>query len=215
MNGDKENLSDLISRFKVELRQDKKKTTMLVILLIVGGIVGGRFVVSHDPPDSASAAGSGSGTGFKPVLRAGNQGGTGFKPVPQVGKSRGQTQQVDLASVNRTINRDLFWPNTRYFPPANRVVPQFTATQPDQAQQQAAAKQREHLRRMEHIKSIRDQAEALCLTSIMLGRLPTALINGQVLRTGEMINGFRLKSISSDCCVITREDVDVELKMRK
>ncbi len=214
MNGEKGKIPDLISRFKVELQRDKKRTTILVILLIVGGIVGGRFVVSHSPPDKASAAGAGNAV-ENPLPDAGNQS-TGLNvPSGWVGTGDNRTRQVDFASMDRTINRDLFWPNTRYFPPADRVDTPPPATQPDQAQQLAAARQREHRKRTEHIKSIRGQAKALFLTSTMLGRSPTALINGQVLRTGEMINGFCLKSITSDCCVITKEGVDVELQMRE
>ena len=41
----------------------------------------------------------------------------------------------------------------------------------------------------------------------------TALINGQVLRKGDWINGFQIKSIASDCCVIVRDGVELELRM--
>ena len=213
MNGDTGNLFDFISRLKVELRQDKKKTTMLVILLLVAGIVGGRFVVSHSPPNDASAAGS--GVAAKSPLPDPDVHRDGDTHAGWVGKSNSQTQQVDFASMDRTINRDLFWPDTKYFPSADRVDTHPAAGQPDQAKQRLQAKQQEQRKRLEHVKSIRTQAEVLCLTSTMLGRLPTALINGQVLRAGDLINGFRLKSITSDCCVVTREGVDVELQMRE
>ncbi len=226
MNGDTGNFSDttlrstsFISRLKVELRQDKKKTTMLVILLIAAGIVGGKFVVSHSLPDNASAAGSDSAA-ERLLPDAGNQGavarpGRPIGPQGGVGKSSNQTQQVDLASMDRAINRDLFWPNTKYFPSTDRADMHRATSQPDQAKQQAEAEQRERRKRLKHVESIRAQAEALCLTSTMLGRSPTALINEQVLRTGDAINGFRLKSIASDRCIVAREGVDVELQIRK
>lgn len=200
MNGAKVKLADFISRLKAEIRQDKKKTTMLVILLIVTGIVGGRFVVTHGPADDASGAAQ------RLISDTGAGGGR---------KSERQIRQVDLASMDRTINRDLFRPDIKYFPPADRADKHPVANRPDQARQIAQAKQPEHRRPTDHAGSIRARAEALSLTCTMLGRSPAALINGKVLRAGEMINGFHLKSIASDHCIVAAEGVDVKLQMRK
>ncbi|MCD4699578.1 MAG: hypothetical protein K8R91_03285 [Phycisphaerae bacterium] len=209
MNGAKGKPADFISRLKVEMRQDKKKTTVLVILLMVAGIVGGRLVVTRGPTDAASAIGS-AGAAKRLISDTGEDTRAGLGR-----KSERQTRQVDFASTDRTINRDLFRPDTKYFPSADQTARHPVASRPDQARQLAEAKQPEHLRRMEHVKSIRTQAESLCLTSTMLGRSPTALINGQVLRAGEVINGFHLKSIAPDYCIVAAEGVDVKLKMRK
>ncbi len=212
MNGTKGKLADFTRRLKTEIRQDKKKTTLLAILLITAGIAGGRFVVICGPPDKASAAGSSDAD--KSLLSEDD----GDTQAGWAGSSEFPAQEVDFTSMDRTITRDLFRPDTKYFPSADRAGESRragTASQPDQAQQLAEAKQQEQQKRMEHIKSIHTQAEALCLMSTMLGRSPTALINGQVLRTGDLINGFHLKSIAPDYCIVTRDGVDVKLQMRK
>ncbi len=208
MNGAKGKLADFTRRLKTEIRQDKKKTTLLAILLITAGIVGGRFVVTCGLPDKAAAGSSGA---VETDTDGDDQTGLGRS-------SERPAQEVDFTSIDRTITRDLFRPDTKYFPSADHAGESRrtgTATPPDQAQQLAETKQQEQQKRMEHIKSIRTQAETLILMSTMLGRSSTALINGQVLRTGNLINGFHLKSIAADYCIVTMDGVDVKLQMRK
>ena len=210
MNGAKGKLADFTRRLKTEIRQDKKNTTLLAILLITAGIVGGRFVVTCGLPDKAAA---GSSYAVETDTDGDDQTGLGRS-------SERPAQEVDSTSIDRTITRDLFRPDTKYFPSADRADESRragTANQPDQAQQLTEAQQQEQQKRFlaEHIKSIHTQAEALCLMSTMLGRSPTALINGQVLQTGDLINGFHLKSIAPDYCIVTRDGVDVKLQMRK
>lgn len=206
MNAADTKFSDLIGRLKTELRQDKKRTTMLVVLLVVGGIVAGRLVVGKGSPKKATAA--------KVAPQTSGPGKT-FSETPQ---SPRKYQRVDTSSIDRNITRDLFWPDTRCFPSVeSNDAAEDAARQEktDHAQKLAEAQQRERLKRAAHIKSIRVKADGLCLTSTMLGNSPTALINGRVLRTGDLIDGFRIKSISSDSCVVVMEDVDVKLKMRE
>jgi hypothetical protein len=209
MNGANAKFSDWIGRFKTALRQDKKRTTMLVVLLMIAGIVIGRLVVSYDPPARASGA-------DKTASNADSQssgGDTGTAPTP---KSARKHRRIDTASIDRNITRDLFWPDTRCFPPSEQDGANNEAAHQAKlniAQELAEAEQRKRLKQNEHIKSIHTKAKALCLTTTMLGQSPTALINGQVLRTGDLINGFRLKSISSDCCIVVMEGVEVKLQM--
>ncbi len=220
MNGAKTKFYGLISRFKTEIQQDKKRTTMLVVLLVVAGIIIGRVVVGYGPPDKTGGADSTA----SPRDRGSNDDGqntgentkTALTPKSTRNSCRVANRRIDTASMDRNITRDLFWPDTRCFPPSEQTDTNNGASQPekpDHAQKLAEAEQREQLKRAEHIKSIRAKANQLCLTTTMLGRSPTALINGQVLRTGDLINGFRLKSISSNCCVVVMEDVEVKLKM--
>jgi hypothetical protein len=64
-------------------------------------------------------------------------------------------------------------------------------------------------------KAVRAQAAALELQSTMVGPSASALINGQVLQKSAWINGFRVKSIGSDSCVVTKDGVDVVLRMKE
>ncbi len=210
MNGANAKFYDWMSRFKTELRQDKKKTTILVVvLLVVAGIVIGRIVISHGPPSKVS----GADIATSDADNQNSGGDTGTALTPKIAR---KYRRINTASMDRNITRDIFWPDTRCFPPSEQTDANNGASPPEQpghAQKLAEAEQREQLKRAEHIKSIRTRAKALCLTTTMLGRSPTALINGQVLQTGDLINGFRLKSISSDCCVVVMEGVEVKLQM--
>ncbi len=49
----------------------------------------------------------------------------------------------------------------------------------------------------------------------MLTPAPVALINGQVLRVGDRVGGFRVDRIAWDRCVISKDGVDVELRLEK
>ena len=60
---------------------------------------------------------------------------------------------------------------------------------------------------------IRAQARSLTLQSTMLSENPVAIINGQVLRVGEWINGFEVTEITAHACKVSKTDVTVLLKM--
>ena len=206
MNGANGQISGFIGRLKAEIRQDKKKTSILAILLIVAGVVGGRLVVTRGPAKTASATNS-------PSVSKAN--------VSDVGKNTGAAQafntralrpHVDPASMDDTINRDLFQPDIRYFPVSGKGGERRTSSRPEQPSK-IDAEEQERQNRTEHLNSIRAQAEELSLTSTMLGKTPTALINGQVLREGDSIRGFVLKAIASDYCVVVMDGVDVKLRL--
>lgn len=210
MNGAGRNLADWVNRFKTELRQDKKKTTVLLVLLVTAGIVGGRFVVTHSPPSGAEAAVEPAATGDQ---------NTPADLIGQNDESGRKARWAEIASLDRNITRDLFTPNTEHFPLAEGAASQSRCTSGrksgpfQQARKWFEAKQSDQRERLEYINSVRAEAKGLSLKSIMLGRAPTALINGQVLRTGQMINGFRLKTIASDCCIVSKDGIEVELRM--
>ena len=130
-------------------------------------------------------------------------------------------RETHLATMDRKITRDLFKPNLEYFPPAEGVGSHVVVATDQQkglfqqAYQWVCQKQNARRRHMEHIGAIRARAQAFSLQSTVLGRSPTALINGQVLRKGDWISGFRLKAIASNYCIVSKNGVDVELHMKQ
>lgn len=222
MSGVKEKISGWANRFRAELRRDKKKASMLVILMIAFGVMGGRFIITGVPPRDVAAGQSESEERLLPDAKPGSKhiagaGRTALRP----GQSDRQTKRQEyIAGMDRKITRDLFKPNPKYLPPAGVMRTRAASTDRKSgllgmAAQWIKARSGAQRERKEQIEAIRAQAKALSLQSVMLGRSPTAVINGQVLLTGDWINGFRIKAISSDGCVVSKDGVDVELGMKK
>ena len=206
-------------RLVAELTRDKKKTAVLGILALVGVIVVARLAFTGAAKPSAASAAA-TATLVPP---------TGLPQTPgQVPCTPGQprrgqrAREAYLAAMDRTIDRDLFQPNLDYFPvkltarstvtvPAEPVGPGFF----DKVGEYLAETQRAHGERLAHIQNIRAQAQALSLTSTMLGDSPAAMISGRVLHVGEYISGFRVEQIGSSKCSLVRDGVRVELHMER
>ncbi len=213
------NLSDWKARLKAELGRDKKKTAILAVLLAVAGVIGGRLVVTHSLPGRASAE--------TPAPRGGEDHTLTPPPRPAplptwtgAGNPRAQVRREEyVARMDRSITRDLFKANLTYFPlrlgdgglqtGSGGSVAGWLGT----IYQRVLRKQQADIEELSRIRAIRTHAQSLSLQSTMLGSSPTALINGQVLREGECVSGFRLKRIAWDCCTVSRDGVDVELRM--
>jgi len=63
------------------------------------------------------------------------------------------------------------------------------------------------------IDNIRLAAEALKLESTILGRTPSAMIDGQMVREGSVVSGFRVLKIESRDVVLDREGVKLVVIM--
>jgi len=208
--------TDWRRRLKDELQRDKKKTTILIVLMIAAGIVGGRLVVTHSVPDEAPAAPSAG-------VAAAGASGTGPMNAFLVG-ARANTEEArrsHLAQMDRRIARDLFKPNLGSFALVNGAVVRDVSNQPagpgwfGQVQEWMAMEARAERQRLIRIGVIQTQAEALTVQSTMLGPSPTALVNGQVLRQGDWISGFRVKRIATEYVIVSKDGVDVTLSMKK
>jgi hypothetical protein len=135
----------------------------------------------------------------------------------------GRTKREEyLARMARTIERDLFRPNPELYPPQGGGRDVRVNVKPGQEQAdgwlgrlrrwlgQEQKNRQDHLAR---VAAVRAQARALSLQSTMLGTTPTALINGEVLKEGDQINDFSIKSITSGACVVAKDGVEVVLRM--
>ena len=211
--------TDWKGRLKAELQRDKKKTAILAALLATAEFVGGRIVVTH----SISGASAEQPRHSAAEVEDGND---VQKGAPQAHAAPRSTARADRAEraeyvsrMDRTIHRDLFHANLDYFAPlpgaedlsaARRVEdPGWFGTMWRRVLQKQQAGSDELAR----IRALRARARALSLQSTMMGPSATALIDGQVLHKGDYISGFRVKSIASGCCVVTKDGVDVELRM--
>jgi len=203
------------SRLKRELKRDKKRTAVMVLLLVMGGSVGGRLVITRDVPErvgAAESAGAGGANREKPSSGRG----AGAALLEQPGQA--QREQY-LAQMDRTITRKLFTPVLELYRPAEGEPAGAHDGQAGggwfgRAHEWIKRKRQVQADRLSQIAAVRTQARTLSLQSTMLAASPTALINDRVLRVGESISGFCVKSIGAACCVLSKDGVEVELRLK-
>jgi len=188
---------DWKQRLVLEMRRDKKKATVLVVLGLVGLIFFGRMILKSVGP--AKAKGASAAAPVSP-------------PAPPslfyvTGKKKDSPNRPAWRShrpKDGSITRDLFVADLKYY----RKVEPDPEDKPKEQRPDSRAKTEDP----ETI--IRAKAKALTLQSTMVGPNSSAMINGQVLRVGEWIDGFRVVEIQARSCIVEREGVRVQLDMK-
>jgi hypothetical protein len=187
-------------RVLADLKRDPKKAGLLGLLALVLVIVGGRMLLKSLP--SGASAGT---AGATPADHAG--GSTAPKPdspMPWLSKGGGEGQTD--ADPNRNapfVVRNIFSPNPALYPPIRPVGPVVRAKPLVDPAAQRKAEER----------AIMAQAQALALQSTVVGASATAIINGQVLRVGGTISGFKVVVIGARTCVVEKKGLHVTLGM--
>jgi hypothetical protein len=190
--------SSLKDRLVTNLRQEPSKAVVLGVLLLVLVVVAGRELFKRLGPSRAGAA-------VTAEARA-------VRPLPATGRPSGAAGQDDLDSARikdiphlkkLVVNRDLFTPDPVHFPPVqvNKPVPVVKPAEDPAAQVEVER------------RAIQAQAKALTLQSTVIGAVPTAIVNGQVLRVGDWVNGFQVKEITSRVCTVEKKGMSVVLEM--
>jgi hypothetical protein len=187
------------------LLADKKKTGVLTVLTVVALVMAYRtFGGGSSLPAKASAAVA-TAEAAEPAVKA--------APAARNDARRDEY----LAKLDREIRRDLFAVDFQVYPLREGTVPEAVSPAGMDEQMEELRRRQAETQRLaeqeEHERIIRTQALTLRLQSTMLGARPTAIINGQVLSLGDVINGFSIKSIGSGQCVVTCGGVDVTLIM--
>lgn len=65
------------------------------------------------------------------------------------------------------------------------------------------------------VDNIRQRAQALKLESTMTGSQPSAIVNGEVVREGSVVEGFRVLRIEARRIVVECQGVSLELSMQQ
>ncbi|HUS91858.1 MAG TPA: hypothetical protein VM695_08410 [Phycisphaerae bacterium] len=187
-----------------ELKRDPKKAVILGLLFAVLAIIGGVELARRMGPATAGAAVARTGGAAEPrTTRPG-----GETPSDGTASATEGAEQPGrpIRALSPVVDRDLFTPNPALYPLAQapKAAPKMVTPVEDPAAQEMARRQ-----------AIVAQAQALTLQSTVIGAVPTAIINGQVLRTGEEINGFEVVRIDAHCCVVEKEGLQVALEMSK
>jgi len=180
----------LQQRFMAELSRDKKKAAMLAVLAVVAGVTIGRVLLDRPGPASASA-------GLTAPVTAADQTQTGANVWQQELLTWSKEQPTAQPAISQAGQRDLFHPDPSVFP------------QVDSGNQHVGPADSEASQR----RAIIAQSKALSLQSTVVSANPTAIINGKVLRVGEVIDGFEVIAITWRTCEIRKDSVTVRLDL--
>jgi len=190
---------DWKTKLVAELSRDKRKTVILAVLLLLGVVVGMRLVFKTNPAAAQAKAHTG-GAGPAPQVKS---------PTPSVAtvttSQLGNDARIQerIQANARRIDRDLFVPDAKAFPPE--------PVQPKKAKPDGAAKST--TKTPEQV--VQELAAEFTLQSTIISAEPTAIIDGRILKLGDTISGFMVVGITKGTCDLLKDDVLVELVMER
>lgn len=184
-----------LKRLCLQATADKKKFGIFVTLMAVGLLLWGRLILLEDVPKIATAddpnqagqAGGGTPPGqASAVITAGPV----LPPLEEVSVTLSEDLPLNLFAFRHDRYRPL--PSDE----SGRDGSQFTGYTDD-------------VRRQELV----ELARSLRLQSVIQGASPAMVINGEVLRVGDSIEGFEIVSFNERSARLTREGLTFLLKM--
>lgn len=177
-----------------QVTADKKKFGILVTMVMVGLLLWGRLILLEDVPKIATAddPNTPAQAGETPADPANlsNEAAPVLPPLPSV---------TVALSEDLTLNLFAFRHN-RYKP--------LPAEESEGNGSQLAGSTAE-----ERKQELVELARSLRLQSVVQGESPAIVINGEVLRVGDSIEGFEIVSINKSSAKLTRDGLTFLLKM--
>lgn len=183
-------MGEHVQNFIDRLKNDRKLALML-ILLAVGLLLWGRLLLQRPMPQVASAVPNRAAATASSAEAA-------LKAV-QIDRP---VMTVELPTY---LGRDLF-----NFPTDEVAWALPKKSDAGEVEEKSGPERSDDQLRT---ATVRKAAENLRLRSVMMGEKPSAVINGQVLRPGQQIQGFTLLEISERHVLLERHGVIVRLKM--
>jgi hypothetical protein len=194
------------TRTLAAVRADPKKTLFLAVLLVVLGVVWMRVMSGgSDGPKKAAAS----------ALPAPSH-------APKVTSSRhdagAEALRKWLASPIAPLERDLFAIKLDYYPQDGAQIAK-TLRAPsgdgfwDQLAKSMTAKADQIKERRILVENLRLQAAQLKLQTTLMGRHPRAMVNGELVKEGDVVASFRVLAIEPRRIIVEREGVKLEILM--
>lgn len=189
-------------RLRYELQRNKKKTLLMLALLLVALGMGARLTFKKTPAKASAAEAIVPATSAPTLIAP-------VAPAPRVAAVSARVEGPTASSVpgpsraapvmppTAEFLRDLFKPNLQHFP--------------DALKEADAAKTAPGPRDIE--RRILKEAEALHLTSTMMGHTPCATINGQILRLNDRVGEFQIVAITHRTCDLVKKGIQVRIEM--
>ncbi len=201
----KSNLAMLLQRVGDELKRDRKKAVLVGALLIGACILVVRLVlVDGSTPDEAGAATAPPVAAEKTVSTDDSTNEESY--VTDYEAQRAKQRDEYIRKIGRNIERDIFARNPAFFPPEKKPPP--VKVVPASAPAGGAQTKRDSKRQI-----VQAQAAALVLQSTIVSWDSIAVINDEILRVGNEINGFEVVEIAPRICKVRKDSVTVILEM--
>lgn len=196
-----QNIPNWKQKLAAQLRRDKKKTAILSVLVLTALAVGGRLLLKKASASSKAPATVKALSPTGPTAPV-NQTAAG---APVKNKTAPADSAGHVRRGQHRLVRDVFMPNPVFFARPGKAKSEKTPG--------GKTKTREELLK----ERVRKEAEALALTSTIVGDRPIATINGRLLCKSDWLKGFTVVEITEGRCTLVKEGVTVRLttKARK
>lgn len=181
-------------RFWRQVTADKKKFGILCTVAAVGLLLWGRLILLEDVPRIATADPNTPAQQTGEASTAAAMPAKMLPPLPEVRVKLSDDLAMDLFAFRH--NR------YKLLPPSDTGD---TDLQPGQTGDDVEERKRE----------LMELARGLRLQSVIQGLRPAIMINGQLLRVGDSIEGFEVVSFNNRSAYVTRDGLTFILKMPK
>jgi hypothetical protein len=214
--------SELGRRVTEAVRQDPKMYGVLGVLSLVLVVMGGRVVFTGST--GPASAGAYASTNTSSAVGARGTGVTGKGASSASSASR----LPDVASAALTdwvrttippVSRNLFAVKLDYYPQDGSKVDQTLRIPEgngfwDKLAKSMALKADARKERQILVENLKLQAMQLKLQSTVMGATPRALIDGGMVREGDVIASFRVLKIEARRIIVEREGIKLEIPMK-
>jgi hypothetical protein len=194
---------DWQSKLTAALRQDPQKTGVLGVLALILVSLSMRALVGHAHPATAAGAAVAPPAATAVSAAAAN-------PVNSAGAAD-DSIRAWLNSPIPSISRNDFRIKSDHFPPdttknaaanSSETMAKSLSLQADQNDKREAA-----------IEALKADAAALRPSSIVMGSSPRAMINGELVREGDSVAGFRVLRIEARGVVLENMGIRLAVPM--
>ena len=185
-----------LNRMWRQVTADKKKFGILCTMMAVGLLLWGRLILLEDVPKIATADPNAQQQNAadqnQPEGQATAEKAPVLPPLPVV-----------QASLSEDLTLNLFAFRHNRYKPLPSDESDGTGVQSSHTADDKEERKRELV----------EMARGLRLQSVIQGKSPAIVINGEVLRVGDSIEGFELVSFNDRSAKVTREGLTFLLKM--
>jgi hypothetical protein len=187
----------MCTQVRQALARDPKRTAIMTGLGLVMLALWGRMLLSGPASATASLI-------RRSVLSVGES----------INPSRSPTVSTPvlewLGKPKEPVSRNLFAMHLDYYAKAIEQKPATDLATDPVSLSDESDEQRE---RQILIENLQTQASKLKLQSTMMGGTPQALINGQLVKTGDVIAGFTVDKIQARCVQIQQDGISLQIEM--
>jgi hypothetical protein len=119
-----------------------------------------------------------------------------------------------LAQPKPVVRRNLFAMHTEFYP-VGVLKPRVPADSdyPDETGKSASGSTDQIKEREAAIEGYKAAAAKLKLQSTVLGTMPTALVNGQLVREGDTVDSFQVVKIEARKIIVEQDGVTLQINM--